>query len=103
DPGESSRLGRSADAPTLPAFVQHCWARPDGMVLTEADMTEDKDTRIAALKAQLAAQLAAERAGRRENRMTKWETPPEAVWVWGKYGKYAETYCHAEEIKQEEF
>lgn len=35
--------------------------------------------------------------------MTKWETPPEAVWVWGKYGKYAETYCHAEEIKQEEF
>lgn len=35
--------------------------------------------------------------------MSKWENPPDAVWVWGKYGAYREAYCHAEEIKQEEF
>jgi hypothetical protein len=35
--------------------------------------------------------------------MSKWENPPDAVWVWGKYGTYRDTYCHAEEIKQEEF
>lgn len=33
----------------------------------------------------------------------KWPEPPEAVWVWGKYRKYVETYCEPTEIKQDEF
>lgn len=33
----------------------------------------------------------------------KWPEPPEAVWVWGKYRKYAETYCDPNEINQAEF
>jgi hypothetical protein len=32
-----------------------------------------------------------------------WDSPPDAVWVWGKYKKYDEVYCHSEEIKQHEF
>lgn len=35
--------------------------------------------------------------------MREWPAPPDAVWVWGQYRKYQETYCSPDEIKQEGF
>lgn len=41
--------------------------------------------------------------GEKSKEIAKWPAPPNEIWAFGKYRKYAEMYCDAQEIKQEEF